>query len=476
MIQIKICDNIQESRSLILLAATSSDFGQYGLTDEEINYIRKQIEAKATAMAINKGNYWIFVQIADPACAACREKEDMRRGACRIHEWITRQKIREITLVDAVNNAALSCAFAEGLILSNYQFLKYVGKKDEKRHSLTGVDIMSPSVRRQDIDTLNGLLAAVYKARDLVNEPANFMTSVRLSSEFVSMGEEAGFKVEVLNRTDIRKLRMGGLLAVNQGSAEEPTFSVFEWKPANFRNKKPVVLVGKGIVYDSGGYSLKPTTNSMDYMKGDMAGGAAVAAIFYAVAKAGIPLHVIGLVPSTDNRLSAGAYSPGDIITMHDGTTVEVLNTDAEGRLILADALSYARQYEPELVIDLATLTGAAHRAIGEQAMAGMGNAPREIMERLKECGDAVFERIAEFPFWDEYAEDLKSDIADLKNVGGDCAGAITAGKFLEHFTAYPYIHLDIAGPSFLKKADSYRATGGTGVGVRLLFEFLKNY
>jgi leucyl aminopeptidase len=247
-----------------------------------------------------------------------------------------------------------------------------------------------------------------------------------------------------------------------------------EYKPSTAKNSSPYVLVGKGIVYDTGGLSLKPTTDSMDYMKCDMAGAAAVSCAMYAIALAGLPLHIIGLIPATDNRPDGNAYVPGDVVTMYDGTTVEVLNTDAEGRMILADALAWAKQYKPQLVIDLATLTGAAHAALGSEGMAGMGNAPRDIMERLINCGYAVHERIAEFPFWDEYRDMLKSDIADLKNIGGKYAGAITAGKFLEHFTDYPYIHLDIAGPAFNKKRESYRGTGGSGVGVRLLFEFFR--
>jgi len=208
-------------------------------------------------------------------------------------------------------------------------------------------------------------------------------------------------------------------------------------------------------------------------MKCDMGGSAAVVGTLYAIAKAQLPLHVIGLVPATDNRPSGNAYAPGDVIRMHDGSTVEVLNTDAEGRLILADALSFAKKYQPELVIDLATLTGAAARAIGKQGIVAMGN-DQKTMSLLKESGQKVHERIAELPFWDEYKDDLKSTIADLKNLGGAEAGAITAGKFLEHFTDYPYTHLDIAGPAFMTSPFSYHGTGATGVGVRLLFDFLK--
>jgi len=213
----------------------------------------------------------------------------------------------------------------------------------------------------------------------------------------------------------------------------------------------------------------------METMKSDMAGGAATAACIYALAKAGLPVHVVGLIPATENRPDGNAYVPGDIVKISDGTTVEVTNTDAEGRLILADALVYAKRYKPGLVIDIATLTGSASSAIGKVGMVGFQADAHKEMELLKESGYHVYERIAEFPFWDEYADMIKSDIADIKNTGGKEAGAITAAKFLHHFTDYPFIHLDIAGPAFLEKNDSYRGNGATGVTVRLLFDFFKN-
>ncbi|MDP4274011.1 MAG: M17 family metallopeptidase, partial [Bacteroidota bacterium] len=218
--------------------------------------------------------------------------------------------------------------------------------------------------------------------------------------------------------------------------------------------------------------SLKPTSDSMDYMKSDMSGAAAVAATIYAVAKEKLPLHLVGLVPATDNRPGNNAYTPGDIITMYDGTTVEMLNADAEGRMILADALAYAAHYEPELIIELSTLTGAALMAVGPGATVGMGTASSGVFEKLIESGDNVGERIVQFPFWDEYEESLKSDIADIKNIGARYAGAITAGKFLAHFTKFPFVHLDIAGPAWTKETQDYKSKGGTGVGVRLLFDF----
>ena len=248
------------------------------------------------------------------------------------------------------------------------------------------------------------------------------------------IGKAFGFTVETFNEKKIESLKMGGLLAVNKGSIEPPTFNILEYKPAKAKNKKPIVLVGKGVVYDTGGLSLKPTANSMDFMKCDMGGSAAVVGAIAASAKANLPLHIIALVPAVENRPGGNAYAPGDVITMFDGSTVEVLNTDAEGRLILADALTYAQKYNPELVIDMATLTGAAARAIGGQGVVTMGTADQATHDELKEAGFRTYERIAQFPFWDEYAESLKSAIADRKNLGGADAGMIYCRKILGAF------------------------------------------
>jgi leucyl aminopeptidase len=210
-------------------------------------------------------------------------------------------------------------------------------------------------------------------------------------------------------------------------------------------------------------------------MKCDMAGSAAVGATMWAVAKMQLPLWIIALVPATDNRPGENATCPGDIITMYDGTTVEVLNTDAEGRLILADALAFAKKYEPELVCDFATLTGAAMRALGAYGSAMMGNASDEVKNQVKAAGEKVYERLAELPLWEEYFADTKGDISDLKNLGKAEGGAQSAAMFLRHFTNYPWLHFDIAGTAFNTGMDSYRGKGGTGVGVRLMLEFLKN-
>lgn len=404
------------------------------------------------------------------------DNEMARSASLRLLSELNQLKAKEISIIDAGAGREKTIAFLEGMILGNYQFLKYFQDKDKKESKLKQLNIISHKISKNDISELLYVSEAVYYSRTLVNEPVSYLNSEKLASEIKKLGKEAGFKVTVFNKKKIEQLKMGGLLAVNKGSIDPPTFTIMEWNPAKARNKKPLVLVGKGVVFDTGGLSLKPTAGSMDEMKCDMAGAAAVIGALYAASKNKLPLHIIGLIPATDNRPDGNAYAPGDVIKMYNKMTVEVLNTDAEGRMILADALSYADKYKPELIMDVATLTGAAAAAIGPNGVVAMGNADEKYMKALKKSGNNVFERIAELPFWDDYSELMKSDIADMKNIGGKVAGAITAGKFLEKFTSFPYIHIDIAGPAFINKNDAYRTKGSTGVGIRLLYDFMKNY
>ena len=267
---------------------------------------------------------------------------------------------------------------------------------------------------------------------------------------------------------------MGGLLGVNLGSIDDPTFTIMTYKPENAVNEKPLVLVGKGVVYDTGGYNIKPGAHMSD-MKSDMGGSAGVSGAIYAIALNKLPVYTIALVPSTDNRIGKNALVADDVITISDGTTVEVKNTDAEGRLILSDALVYAKQFDPMLCIDMATLTGAAHAITGSHGIASVATANEDLKNALKASGERVYERILELPMWSEYRTQLDSSIADMTNLGGPVGGVITAGMFLKHFTDYPWIHLDIAGPAFLDKPEPYKAQGGTGTGVRLVYDFAKN-
>lgn len=403
-----------------------------------------------------------------------RAIEKCRRAGAELLDRLKKLNIRAIS-VQGLCDFELSLAFTEGMALGSYQFLKY--KADPKLdRALQEIHLVANGSQIRDVEHLQIAVEGNFLSRTLVNEPLSFLTAVQLSKEIQKAGSEAGFDVEVFDKAKIQSLKMGGVLAVNLGSFDPPTFSIATWKPENAKNEKPIVLVGKGVVYDTGGLSLKPTAGSMDFMKSDMGGAAIVIGAMYAIAKAKLPLHVIALIPSTDNRPGNKAYVPGDVITMYDGKTVEVLNTDAEGRMLLADALAFAKKYEPELVFDFATLTGSAARAVGPHGMAMMGSADKKVKDQLHESGFRVHERMVEFPLWEEYGEMLKSDIADLKNIGGKSAGAITAGKFLQTFTDYPWIHLDVAGATFLHQPDSYRGKNGTGVGVRMIFDYLSNY
>lgn len=472
--EIKKTTKLDAKENLIFLITDEKELSTSSFTKEELSFIKKELKSEQKQIEINRLHTYVFVVLCDKE-GGYKAQEKTRIAASKVLTSLNSKKLSSAILIA---EPTLALSFIEGMALANYQFLKYYS--DKKYNSFQTLNYFSTTIIPIAIGTelaeIDELVKGANYAKELVNEPVSFLTAVQLSKEIQKIGKEAGFKVEVFNKSKIEALKMGGLLAVNKGSIDPPTFNVLEWKPAKFKNKKPIVLVGKGVVFDTGGLSLKPTANSMDFMKCDMGGAAAVVGAMYAISKNKLPYHIIALIPATDNRPGGNAYVPGDVITMHNGKTVEVLNTDAEGRMILADALSYAQKYKPELVIDIATLTGAAAAAIGHYGIVAMGNADDQTFAKLKTSGNNVYERIVEFPFWDEYNEQLKSSIADLTNLGNGMGGAITAGKFLENFTDYPYIHLDIAAPAFLKKQINYLSQGGTGVGVRLFYDFIKNY
>ena len=467
-------NKLSEKANFILLFDKISQIEKkYNFTGQEIAYIKRTLKNDKKLIVINQYDKFIFVQKIDSEKKPEQIKEKARKAAFKLLPKINSEKIKDITIVSEIGKVA-EMAFVEGLMLSNYQFLKYITKEKEKKiNSLEELKILNKEISKNEIEELSILNESVYRARDIVNEPFNYMNISQLTKEIEKITENTDLSLEVLNKKQIETLKMGGLLAVNQGSDKPPTFSILTWKPKNAKNKKPIILVGKGIVYDTGGASLKPS-QFMSEMKSDMAGSAAVIGTMKTISETKLPLYIIGLIPITDNALSNKSYVPDDIITMHNGMTVEIGNTDAEGRLILADALSYAQKFKPELVIDLATLTGAVIRAIGHPGIGAMGTADKKTFEKLKKSGEDTYERIVEFPLWDEYKDMLKSKIADIKNIGGAYAGHITAGKFLEQFTDYKWIHLDIAATAFLTTTNDYRGKGGTGSGVRLLYDFLK--
>ena len=469
---IKKKDTFSNKENLIIICNKLTLLHEFKLTDLELSYVEKKWKAEEELIFVNQ--YFRSVLIIKEKVEKNKSKklEHIRLLGLKTYELLKKEK--KISIINKALNTDELLALIEGFVLSSYCFNKH---KTTKTYNLKlSISIVDKKIKQTDIAELQNIVRGVFLTKDLVNEPFSHLTATDLANKIKEISVKSNIKIQVLKKPQILKLKMGGLIAVNKGSIDGPTFSILEWKPNNHKNKKPIVLIGKGIVFDTGGLSLKPTTNSMDMMKVDMGGAGAVIGAMYAIALNKINCHVIALVPATDNRPSGNAYAPGDVITMYDGTKVEVLNTDAEGRMILADALSYSKKYNPELVIDLATLTGSAANTIGHFGIVSMHQNAKRQHAQLKSIGDIYHERLAEMPFWNDYRELIESDIADIKNIGGPIAGAITAGKFLAHFIHSPWIHLDIAGPTYVKKKYGYRGKGATGMGVRLLYHFIKNY
>ena len=468
--------NSNDSDNLIVLSRKDSlSWASKYLSATEISLLEKQVKDEAGFVMLNSGSRWVIVEFLSDKNDAALRFELMRRNAGSRVSLLRSTKIESFTLLNEASEN-LGSAYVEGLALGNYKFTKYFKDSEKQASVFKMLKVVESAVSAAELEQLKTVITTVCIVRNLVNEPVITLDAVHLAKEIEQLGKDSGFFSETFHKEKIEELGMGGLLAVNMGSKSPPTFNIMEWKPVNAKNSKPLVLVGKGVVFDTGGLSLKPTPNSMDYMKCDMAGAAVVIGVLYLAAKLNLPLHIVGLVPATDNRPGENAYVPGDVIKMYSGSFVEVLNTDAEGRMILADALHYAKKYDPEFVFDFATLTGAAAVAIGPVASVVMGNVSDEIKNMVKNAGENSYERVVEFPLWDEYGDEIKSDIADLKNVGGAFGGAITAGKFLEHFTDYPWMHFDIAGVAFSQKESNYKVKGGTGYGIRLMHNFLNDY
>jgi leucyl aminopeptidase len=473
--RISLVKSIDSDQSLVFITGKDEIPDYLGLAKGEKEYAAARIASGESNVYINAYNRCIYIVKTKGDENLYKTREEVRRSAYKLKKLIRENNHSELVITSSGAYDGAIIDFAEGFLLSIYSFRKYKTKaEDNEKSSYPESLLLHGEISEDDVKHLTELTDAVYFSRDLINEPVNHLNAVTLAGEIKKRGDYAGFDVEILNKGKIEALKMGGLLAVNKGSVDPPSFTIMEWKPAGHINKKPVVLVGKGIVYDTGGLNIK-TGDSMSGMKSDMAGAAIVTGVLYTAARTNLPVHLVGLVPSTDNRPGGNAYTQGDIITMHNGKTVEVANTDAEGRLILADAISYSKKYDPEIIINVATLTGSAAVTFSHHAIAVMSNAEKRYLDLLEEAGNDVYERIATLPLWDEYGEMLKSDIADMKNVSGMReAGAITAGKFLEKFAEAPLIHLDIAGTEYMKKDDYYRLKNGSATGLRLIYSFIR--
>ena len=440
---------------------------------------QRRLEERDFVMVFDRLPYHLYLVSFDSERPAPECQEKLRCTAKRVLSMLTATANASAAIAAAGTLPEEVAAFVEGLTLADYRFERYPNKP---QHHLTDLAIDSVYLKPEELESSMRLWNRIFWCREWVNLPVADLNAAELADELQSIAADiAGVKCTVMDKKQIESLRMGGLLAVNRGSVDEPRFVVLEYNGLeNIRRRikktGPICLVGKGIMYDTGGLNIKPG-DYMSEMKSDMAGAATMASVLFAAAENRLPVHIVALLPMTDNRPSGNAYAPDDIITMYDGTTVEVVNTDAEGRLILADAIAYAaRNYNPSVIIDAATLTGAAVRAISTFGIAAMQQNADNQFAMLRLVGDQVYERLVEFPMWREYDKMIKSEYADLRNSTASAqAGTITAGKFLAHFAGkVPYIHLDIAGVAYFTKPQQYYRVGASGYGIRLLYAYLQ--
>ena len=393
-------------------------------------------------------------------------------------------EVPDLALIKSVTNAShydIMQAICEGVFLSQYSPKKYYTKSDFSPLNEVIFFTDSPKYTREATDALKDaktITDAVLMARDLENEPSNYLTPEKFAEFVKKSSAKAGYSVTIFDEKKIAQLNMGGILNVGKGSHNPPKFLILQYFGSN-KSEKPVVLVGKGVTFDSGGISLKPA-QGMESMKMDMGGAAAVVGAFEAVARLKYKMNLIGLIPAVENMPSGHSFKPGDVIKSYSGITIEVDNTDAEGRLILADALEYAANYKPKVVIDICTLTGAAIICFGHLLAGLMGNND-ELKKKIFAAGEKTYERVWEMPLYDEYDKLMKSEIADIKNTGPSRqAGTIMGGIFLKKFVQdkYSWAHLDIASVGFnlAESMEEYHTQGATGYGVRLFVELLKQY
>lgn len=377
----------------------------------------------------------------------------------------------------------LTQSLIEGAKLSQYKFDKYITEKDKSERRVKELIIFHENKKITKIISKSAKMAqiicdGVIFARDLVNAPASDIYPETLANIAKKSTRKYGYRCIVWNEKKIEKMKFGGLLAVSRGSFKPPRFIILQYN-GNKKIKRPIVLIGKGVTFDSGGISLKPSAG-MSEMKMDMSGAATVIATIQTAARLNLKVNLVGLIPATENMPSGSALKPGDIIRHFGGKTSEVDNTDAEGRLILADALVYAHRYNPEAVIELSTLTGSVIITLGHHASAILGN-DNELVAKLISAGEKTYERLWQLPLFSEYEKQIKSDVADVKNIGSRGAGTITAALFLKKFIQnknkkeYKWAHIDIAGTAIMDEPSEYIPRGGTGIGVRLLIEYLKN-
>jgi leucyl aminopeptidase len=406
----------------------------------------------------------------------------MRQAAGKAAPSLRSAGAQDITFIAdgaGLDAEELGQALAEGSMLGLYRFLKYkTNEENDRKKDIRTIILLTESAgsvtaMRKGLKAGEVIAGSTAMVRDMVSSPPIDMTPAIIAARAKEIAREFKLKIQVLDKDRMHKLGMGALLGVASGSVQPPKFIIVEYRKGG---KKPfIALVGKTITFDSGGISIKPAEN-MDRMKDDMSGGAAVLGAIRNAAALKLPLNVVCLLPATENMPGGSAYKPGDVLRTMSGQTIEILNTDAEGRLILSDALAYACKYKPAVIVDIATLTGACSIALGAEATGMLGTDDR-FKQRIRAAGEKTGERVWEMPLWEEYYEQIKSDIADMKNTGGRAGGLITAAALLSKFVQkYPWVHLDIAATAWTEKERPYTPKGATGIGVRLLTQFLRDY
>jgi len=372
------------------------------------------------------------------------------------------------------NGTGYISALTEGLLLGNYEFNKYKTNNSDGNQVAKVIfasNKVKESTLKDETEFARVISESINLARDLVNEPPVYLTPSKLAEVASEVAEEGNLKCEIFDYAEIERRGMNGLMAVSSGSEEPPRFIHLTYEPPR-RSKRSIAVVGKGITFDSGGLCLKPA-DSMRTMKMDMGGSAVVLGVMKAIAVLKPSIRVHGLIASSENMTGAKAYKPDDVIRAYNGKTIEVINTDAEGRIVLSDALSYAVELKVDEIVDLATLTGACMVGLGGYTAGIMGN-DQKLIDKIRNASDTVGEKTWQLPMDDELRDEIKSNVADIKNAGSRMGGAITAAMFLENFVGdVPWAHIDIAGPAFLEKDSNWNPKGGTGFGVRTIIKYL---
>jgi leucyl aminopeptidase len=479
-ISVELSRQLPTDVEVLAVPVTIEGFGDSDVALDWAFLRQRGFEGKAGNLQSLPGELGVVVLAIGLGPAAGVDQHGLRRAGAAVARTARRHRVIATTLLDALpedaDRAVAARALAEGFVLASYGFTTYKSDPDPSRIERVVVVGAGGRPVQTALDRGARVGDAVCFARDLVNEPGGSLTPRRLAERAAEVAERDDLAIEILDEKAIAREKLGGLLGVNRGSTEPPRLIRLTYEPAG-RARGTVALVGKGITFDSGGLSIK-TADGMSTMKDDMGGAAAILGALSAAGSVGIKARVQAIIPATDNMVSGDAMRPGDVLHIRGGKTVEVLNTDAEGRLVLADALVMASETRPDAIVDLATLTGACEVALGKRIAGLMGN-NRLLIDQLRQSGARTGEPVWELPLPPEYRRQLDSDVADLRNVGaGRFGGALVAGLFLQEFVSngIPWAHLDIAGPAWSDGPDGILPKGGTGFGVRLLLDFLEHW